>query len=73
MVLLLTSWLVCISAERSSTGLLEFESKSDAVEALILTNHHPIPSELTFITLTSSVETASTVLNRDDCSYEQSC
>ncbi|XP_076464573.1 heterogeneous nuclear ribonucleoprotein L-like isoform X1 [Babylonia areolata] len=29
--------------ERSSTGLLEFESKSEAIEALIMTNHHPIP------------------------------
>lgn len=33
------------SAERSSTGLLEFESKSEAIEALVLTNHHPIPSQ----------------------------
>lgn len=33
--------------ERSSTGLLEFESKSDAVEALVLTNHHPIPGAKT--------------------------
>ncbi|KAK7507044.1 hypothetical protein BaRGS_00001895 [Batillaria attramentaria] len=31
--------------ERSSTGLVEFETKSDAIEALILTNHHPIPSQ----------------------------
>lgn len=31
--------------ERSSTGLLEFESKSEAIEALVLTNHHPIPSQ----------------------------
>ncbi|KAK7103356.1 hypothetical protein V1264_018272 [Littorina saxatilis] len=33
--------------ERSSTGLVEFENKSDAVEGLILTNHHPIPSAKT--------------------------
>eukprot|EP00745_Piridium_sociabile_P030955 TRINITY_DN51371_c0_g5_i1.p1 TRINITY_DN51371_c0_g5~~TRINITY_DN51371_c0_g5_i1.p1 ORF type:complete len:216 (-),score=58.04 TRINITY_DN51371_c0_g5_i1:261-908(-) len=33
--------------ERSSTGLLEFENKSEAIEALILTNHHPIPSAKT--------------------------
>jgi len=33
--------------ERSSTGLLEFENKNDAVEALILGNHHPIPSAKT--------------------------
>jgi len=28
--------------ERSSTGLVEFESKSDALEALIMANHYPV-------------------------------
>ncbi|XP_041352711.1 heterogeneous nuclear ribonucleoprotein L-like isoform X2 [Gigantopelta aegis] len=32
-------------SERSSTGLIEFENKSDAMEALSLTNHTPIPHE----------------------------
>uniref|UniRef100_A0A0B6ZTT6 RRM domain-containing protein n=1 Tax=Arion vulgaris TaxID=1028688 RepID=A0A0B6ZTT6_9EUPU len=30
--------------ERSSTGLLEFESKSDAIEALVMVNHTPVNS-----------------------------
>ena len=35
--------------EKSSTGLLEWDSKSDAVEALILCNHTPVdnPSQYT--------------------------
>ena len=36
------------AAERSSSGLIEFENKSDAIEALILTNHHPISSKLSY-------------------------
>ena len=38
-----------VTAERSSTGLLEFESKTDAVEGLVLCNHHPIPGKKTYI------------------------
>jgi len=30
--------------DRSSTGLIEFSSKSDAAEGLILANHETIPN-----------------------------
>ena len=32
------------SAERSSTGLLEWDSKGDAIEALTVCNHSQIPN-----------------------------
>ena len=37
-------WVVCVAGERSSTGLLEWESKTDALEALVMANHTPLPN-----------------------------
>ena len=37
-------YFLIISADRSSTGLLEWESKGDALEGLILSNHREVPN-----------------------------
>lgn len=38
-------------AERSSTGLLEWDNKNDCVEALVNANHTPIPNPSTVYSL----------------------
>ena len=48
-----TKWNHFILAERSSTGLLEWDTKSDALEAIILCNHTPIPNPGIFIAIHS--------------------
>lgn len=40
--------LICVSAERSSTGLVEFETKADAIEGLVACNHQSIPNPSKF-------------------------
>lgn len=37
-----------IAAERSSTGLLEWDNKSDCIEGLVIANHTPIPNPSNF-------------------------
>ena len=37
-----------LSAERSSSGLVQFESISDAIEALVICNHITLPNPCKF-------------------------
>lgn len=37
-------WIIRVAGERSSTGLIEWDSKSDALEALVMANHTPLPN-----------------------------
>jgi len=39
---------VAVAGDKSSTGLLEWESKSDAIEALMCANHVQIPNPSKF-------------------------
>ena len=41
-----------VTGDKSSTGLLEWESKSDAIEALMCANHVQIPNPSKFCTQT---------------------
>jgi len=43
-ILLVIVEMVCVIGERSSTGVLEWDSKSEAIEALVVANHTQLPN-----------------------------
>jgi hypothetical protein len=49
-------------AERSTTGLLEFDTKQDAVEGLVLVNHQEVPNPCKSFLATSSLVVAHSIL-----------
>ncbi len=44
-------------AERSSSGLIQFESVAEAMEALVLCNHVSIPNPSVYLSIVSNIHT----------------